>query len=169
LSDVANNGIAAALQRIGLQNFAGQPVLNILTAILNAVSPVGASIEDTISRRAADAALTAMFEKFAVLDGGMERLNQMDAHDVEEAFEITVTEYIFQKWMLELGKRLEEGTVTPEDAIRLEQQVKDYVVEIVDIDLGDWDILRSDWSSDDAQRFIEDIYGQAYNFLEAPL
>jgi hypothetical protein len=138
----------------------------VLAAILNALAPDGADFDDVAARRTVDEALVAVFDRYGVLDDGIEMLNAMDAAGVEDAFRISVAEFIFQRWMLELGKRIEERAVSAREATRLEREVKAYVIEAVKLDLGGRDVLTTDWRSRESRDLIESIYREAYSFLE---
>jgi hypothetical protein len=165
-SDVANRGIGDALRSIGLGNVLGQPVETVLAAIVNALAPDGATFAEIAARRTVDEALVSVFERFGVEEGGIEKLNAMDATGVQEIFHVSVAEFIFQRWMLDLGKRIEERAMTAREARKLELEVKAYVAEAAKLDLGSRNVLTTDWKSREAQEVIENIYQEAYRFLE---
>src|SRR5207244_2197774 len=50
LSDVASRGIGDALRAIGLGNVLGEPVEVVLAAIINALAPPGASLDEMAAR-----------------------------------------------------------------------------------------------------------------------
>lgn len=166
LSRVVTSGIADALESIGLRDVLGQPVESTLAAIMNKLAPTGAGLDEAAARKAVDLALLSIFEEYGVEADGLERLEEMDAAAVERAFQTVVSEYNFQRWMLELGKRVEEGAVSASEALRLEAIAKECILEATRLDLRDYDILATDWSGAESQRIINDIYAQAYVFLE---
>ena len=166
LSRVVTSGIADALESIGLRDVLGQPVESALAAIMNKLAPTGDGLDEAAARKAVDLALLSIFEEYGVEADGLERLEEMDAAAVEKAFQTVVSEYNFQRWMLELGKRVEEGAVSANEALRLESIAKECILEATRLDLRDYDILATDWSGSESQRIINDIYAQAYVFLE---
>jgi len=166
LSDVAARGVDAALRSIGLGDVIGQPVEAVLAAIVNALAPVGVTLDEVTARRTTDEVLVAVFEKYGAVEEGVRKLNAMDVAGVEEAFRLSVAEFIFQRWMLELGKRVEEKAVTAREARRLEVEIKSYVVEATKLDLQGRDALTTDWKAPENQRVIEGIYREAYRLLE---
>jgi hypothetical protein len=167
LSDVATRGVEDTLRGFGLQSVLGQPVEEVLAAIVNALAPVGVDFEDIAARRTVDEVLVSVFERFDVLNGGIERLNAMDAAGVQEAFQLSVAEFIFQRWMLELGRRIEDRAMTAREAGKLEREVKAYVIEAAKLDLRGRDPVKTNWKTRESQKIIEDIYREAYNFLES--
>ena len=52
----------------------------------------------------------------------------MDADSIRSAVVSSVSAYIYHRWLQELGDRIEENAVTADDAVRLEKEVRDYVV-----------------------------------------
>lgn len=166
LSDVARRGTEEALISIGLQDIQGQSLESILAAIINMLAPAGASLEEAVARRTEEAVFNEIFEEYAVDTNGIEELEKIDADGVERAFVLTVSEYIYQLWMMELGKRIDDGAVSPSEAAQLERMVKDYVTGAVELDLQGHDLLATDWSAPENQQIIEDVYAQAYGFLE---
>lgn len=166
LSRIATSGIAEALESIGLRDVLGQPIEAALAAIMNKLAPSGAGLDEAAARKAVDLALLSIFEEYGVEADGLERLNEMDAGAVEQAFQTVVSEYNFQRWMMELGKRVEEGAVSASEALRLENIAKECIWEATRLDLRGYNILTNDWSEAGSQRIINDIYIQAYIFLE---
>jgi hypothetical protein len=91
----------------------------------------------------------------------------MDATSVREAIEASVASYIYHRWLQELGIRIEHNTITASQAVRLEQQVKEYVEETVKLDFRDIEVLTLDWHGAQAAQLVERIYMDAYSLLEA--
>lgn len=166
LSRVVTRGIADALELLGLRDVLGQPIESALAAIMNKLAPTGSGLDEAAARKAVDLALLLIFEEYGVEADGLERLEEMDAAAVEKAFQTVVSEYNFQRWMLELGKRVEEGAVSASEALRLEAIAKECILEATRLDMRNYDILATDWSGAESQRIINDIYAQAYDFLE---
>jgi len=166
LSNVASSGFTEAARNLGLTLLVGQSVTSVLNAILNVLAPPGASNEEAVARRATAEVLTELFERHAVEEQAIERLNSMSANDVAAATEKSVAAYIYQRWLLELGKKIEEGAYSDREAVRMEREVKEYVRHLVTIDLQGRNILTIDWNGVDGQQFCERIFQEAYALLE---
>ncbi len=166
LSRVATNGIADALESIGLRDVLGQPVESALAAIINKLAPSGAGLDEAAARKAVGSSILSIFEEYGVEADGINSLDAMDAAAVEKAFQTLVSEYNFQRWMLELGKRVEEGAVSASEAVRLEAIAKECIIEATRLDLRGYNVLATDWSTAESQTIINDIFAQAYVFLE---
>jgi hypothetical protein len=166
LSDVATRGFAEAAQSLGLATIVGQSASAVFTAILNALAPSGAGNEDAVARKATGEVLTELFERFGVEEGGFDRLDSMDAGAVAGAIKDSVSAFIYQRWLLELGRKIEEGAYSDTDAVRLEREVRAYVEDLVEIDLQGRDAVSIAWGGIEGQQFCQRIYGEAYALLE---
>lgn len=166
LADVATRGVDAAARQLGLGSVVGRNVEAVFAAIVNAIAPAGATLEEAAARQAVNDALGFLCDKFEVQDGTLANLDSMDQTAVGDALRASVTSYIYRRWLQELGLRIAQNAVTSRQAVRLEHQVRDYIKETVKLDFQPLDILHMDWSSPSAQQVIERIYTEAYSFLE---
>jgi hypothetical protein len=165
LADVVSRGFEQAATAIGVGNLLGQPVETVLAAILNAIAPEGATADDITARRADADVLAALFDELKVQDGGVAKLNSMDASSVASAIQASVASYIYHRWLLDLGKRLEERAVTPKQAVKLERDVKQHVKNLVKINLYGKDVLKVDWRGNEGRQLTQQIYEEAYELL----
>lgn len=166
LSDVVRFGFRQAVENLGLRNTVGQPVEVVFAAIAQVLAPPGATLEEHIARRATNDALAAVFDKYCANTSGLEQLDRMDEEAVRDAVKDCVQNYIYQRWLQELGDRIEKHAMTAEQAIRLERDVKAYVKEAVKLDLGKIDVLNIDWSGPQIRYTMDSIYADAYSMLE---
>jgi hypothetical protein len=165
LADVANRGFTEATNALGLADLLGQPVEAVLAAVLSAIAPDGATADDTTARRADGDALAVLFQQFKVQEGGLAKLNAMDASAVKEAIQASVASYIYHRWLLDLGKRVEERAVSPRQAVKLERDVKEHVKNLVKINLQGRDVLKVNWRGAEGRQFTKQIYEEAYELV----
>ena len=138
----------------------------MFTAIVNSVAPAGSNLDDAISRRAACDVFEHLFEQKVAIEDGAETMNTMTADDVRNATEEFVCLYVYYRWIEELGKSIERGSVSPQDATKLEREVKQFVRDIVHLKTGDVDLLTLKWQENSGRRFVDDVFHQAYSLLE---
>jgi len=167
LTDVAARGTTAAVTALGLSVVVGQSAEIILAAIAEALAPDGALLEDSVARQAVDDVLLVLFERYDLQEGSMNNLDAMDAGAVRELIVLSIAQSIYLRWLDDLGKCIETGAATTNDALRLEREVKDYVRETLALDLQSHDVLRIDWKGREGQGIVDRIYEEAYGFLEA--
>jgi len=169
LSNVASGGIRVATDALGLAStIIGMPVALALGAILDAIAPDGATPDDNAARYAINATLDEMYERFELGEGDLTRLESVDANIAKELIALSVTSYIYEKFLQDLQYSFEEGNIPVDEVIRLEREVESYIQEKVKQELiqQDIDVLTINWSGTQGQQFCEDIYSQAYSLLE---
>lgn len=166
LSDIAKYGFQQAVTNLGLRDVIGQSVEVVFASIAQVLSPPGTTLENHIARRATNDALAAVFEKYVANDTDFQQLDNMSEESVRDAIKDCVQNYIYQRWLQELGDRIEKHAVNAEQAVRMERDVKAYVKEAVKLDLGKMDILNMDWNAPQIRHTMEAIYTDAYQMLE---
>lgn len=165
ISDVAARGFAEAARALGLQNIVGQKVETVLAAVINVIAPPGTNNDDAIARRAASETIRELFEKHGVQDTGLEALNAMTPADVADTIELSVSSYVYQRWLFELSQKIEQHAVSETDAVRLERDVKGFVRGLVKLKLDGKQALNLDWQGAQGKKFVEDTYEAAYGLL----
>jgi hypothetical protein len=164
LGNAVRTGFAEAARSLGVE-ILGRSVESVLAAILNAVAPSGTTDDDATARRATNETLTELFQRYGAIDGGLDRLDAMDADTVRDAIQSSVSSYVYQRWLLDLSKSIEDRSISAEHAIRLERDVKVYVRDLVELELADRDVLNMDWQGEEGRTLIRAAYEQAYTLL----
>ncbi len=165
VSGIADRDVRTALELVGLADFVGRDEAQVFAAIVNALAPNGASLEEAAARHAVADVLEELYTRFAVEAGGLDRLNEMTAEDVRTAIELSIARYIYHRWIGELCLRVEQKAVSSVQAERLEREMKQYVRDVVELDLGGIDLLRFEWNGAAGTRLLESLYEQAYAIL----
>jgi hypothetical protein len=167
LAGVARDGFAAAARAIGLGNFLGRDAEFVLASFVDLLAPDGALLEDAAARKALIETTFEMFERFNVQEEGMTALDRLDADDMKEIVCMFVTNYIYERFLLELANCIERGSHTEREANQLTEQGKAFVEGEVRCDLGEVDLLTLDWNGKEGRRFVQGIYEKAYSLLGA--
>ncbi|GEM_PF-1969705 len=165
LAGVAQRGVDQALRDIGLSDAVGSSISNVMTAVLNAIAPDGNTLDQAVARQAETDTLKELYSKFD-LNGGIDNLERMTEVDVQDALILSVSNHIFHRFvnLLEIG--LQNGDVSPEQAVQAENDARYYIREKVRVDFGEIDVLNMNWKSDEATNLIENIFNQAHIILE---
>lgn len=165
LSSVTANGLGPTLERLELTSYVGRDAQQVFAAISNALAPAGASLEEAVARRATNEVLLGFYERFGIQENGLARLEAMSADDIRKAVEASISAYVYHRWLEELGEMIEQKVVSPLEAERIEGQMRDYVNEVVHLDLNNVDVVALDWKGPAGAKLIEDLYAQAYGVL----
>lgn len=150
------------MRQIGLSSYEGRDADAAFAAIANALAPSGDSREAAAARQATNQALDQLFQKFVSETGDFSRLEAMTAQDLVDAVQTSVAEYVFNRWVGDLGVKVEQRTVTPAQAVQFERDMRLYVEEAVKLDFSRITPLTFDWRGPAGQAFIERVYTEAY-------
>ena len=165
LSDVANRGVGPALESLGLSRFSGRDAPEVFAAIVDALAPEGADLEQAATRGAIEQTLAGLFEQYVGPDGSVAALEAMTPDAIRTAVEASVAASIFNRWLGDLERMLEEKAVTATQAVRLERDMESYIRDTVKLDLMDKDPLNVKWDGPEGSSFVERIYGEAYSII----
>lgn len=165
LSGVATGGVAQAAQSLGIQAVVGQRAELVLAAVIDAIAPAGTTNDEAIARRAASETLRELFERFGVEQNGIEALDAMKAADVAAAVELSVSAYVYQRWLFDLSLKIEEHAVSEAEAVRLERDVKVFVKGLVRLKLNGGKAISLDWRGAQGKAFVQEVYEAAYGLL----
>ncbi|OWY71558.1 hypothetical protein B7486_07675 [cyanobacterium TDX16] len=165
LSAAAGKGLNAAFATIGLTGFAGRDVNEVLAAIGNAIAPDGATKEEVAARQALNDTLEHLYERFLDEGRDLTALEAMAPTDVTSAMAFYLEAYIYNRWLGDLGVKIEERAVSPSEAVSLEREMRQFIHETVTLDMRAVNPLTLDWRGQAGQQFIDNIYRDAYSLF----
>lgn len=167
ISSATSQGLNQTLTNLGLAQFIGHSSEEICIAIANALAPVGTTNDDAIAREALLTTIDSLYSKIQETGAGIEALESLSPEQIKETMIEYVSNFIFTKWVYELGNTIEKGNISEADAINLEAEIKELIymetleqyrdVSFEDIDLND----------QNNQSIIEEIFQTAYSILES--
>ncbi|MBN9521543.1 hypothetical protein J0H58_23990 [bacterium] len=160
------NGLGAALDSLGIRDFVGRAADIVFAAIANAIAPPGATLEEAAARRAADEVLAKLYDDVIEAGGDLVALEAMSENDVADAVRGVITAYVYERWLEQLGKSIEAGAVTPAEAVRLEREVKQYVKDIVLLDVTNDEVLAFGRDAERTKQVVDRLFEEAYGLLE---
>ncbi|MCL4740970.1 MAG: hypothetical protein KJZ54_02090 [Phycisphaerales bacterium] len=137
----------------------------MFAAIANALAPPGTSREEMAARQATNQALDKLSEQLVSATGDVTRLEAMTPQDIVSAIEVSVSSYIYNRWLTDLGKKVEERAVSAAQAVQFERQMRLHIEDTVKFDFSRIDPLRMDWNGSDGRAFIDRIYTEAYSVI----
>ncbi len=158
LGTVADRGLDAALEQIGLANLVGRDATEVLEALVNRLAGPGGTLEEADARAAMLRALQEELEGPTAFDG-------LDQEGVVRIVEGFLVEYIYERMLQEIGDRLENGAMTAEDAVKSEHDIRVYIVATVQLELAREEPLTV-WDGPGGQELVDRLMEDAYGQLE---
>lgn len=166
LSTVASQGLDTALRSFKLSSLVGKDADTVFAGLMNAISPEGKSREEIAARDAVAESLCFLYEKLVTDQADLASVfAELSAELVAEALLVSVSAYVYERWLIDLGRKIEEKAITATEAVRLEEEMKRYVRESVKVDLAKTNVLELNWKGKDGRELVQRIYEDAYAFI----
>lgn len=166
LSNVANQGIRETLNSLGLEKYTGEPIDFILTKIADIIAPSSITNEEAAAREAILDTLEYIYETYEMEGKELTDLDSLQKEDMELAIKEYVSSYIFNRWLHELGIKVEEHATSIRDVIKIEKEGKLYIKEAVNLDFSKFNILKVNFNSKQGKKIIDNIFDEAYILIE---
>lgn len=167
LGAIASGGISNAFQSLGLGTLTGKSSEEICLAIADAIAPTGSTNDEAIARDALISTLDSLYNKLQENGNDFTNVDGLSLDQIKETLIEYVSNYVFNKWMYELGNAIEKGSVTELDAINLETAVKDLIYAETFERYRDVPVETFNISDQSNNAMIEDIFQTAYSTLES--
>lgn len=167
LGAIASGGISNAFQSLGLGTLTGKSSEEICLAIADAIAPTGSTNDEAIARDALISTLDSLYNKLQENGNDFTNVDSLSLDQIKETLIEYVSNYVFNKWMYELGSAIEKGSVTESDAINLETEVKDLIYVETFERYRDVPVETFNISDQSNNSMIEEIFQTAYSTLES--
>jgi len=164
LGGLSSRGIAETLESLGLSDFIGKSTEETCMAIANALAPIGSTNDEAIAREAMISTLDTLYLKMQ--DNDITSLENLSSELVKETLIEYVSNYVFTKWMYELGSTIEKGSITEHEAVELEVAVKDLIYAETTEQYREVTIESNTLQDVSTTKIIEEIFSTAYSLLE---
>lgn len=166
IAGVSNQGINTTLNEFGLGDCIGKPIDFVLTKIADLLAPSGATNEDAAAREAILDSLEYIYQEYELYDKELTELDSLQVTDLEVIIKEYVSSYIFNRWLHELGLKLEEKAASTHELVRIEKEAKNYIKEAVDLDFSQIDIMNIDFREGVERDLMDGIFEEAYILTE---
>lgn len=165
LADGLRNGFAQAAQNLGLGDLVGRDAQFVLASFIDLLVPDGALLEGAAARKAGIETLSELFRRFDVETNGLDALDALDPTGMLELVELSVTNFVNERFQQELVFRIEKGAISEQRANKLSGEVKGFIAGIVRLDLRNVDPVGFGWRGAQGAAFVARIYREAYALL----
>lgn len=165
LAGVARDGIQRTLERLNLSQYLGQPVSVLLTALGRVLAPAGATTEEASAATAYHETMAELVEELVPPAGGVDVFNRMDEDLIRWTMERYVANVIVTRLLQVLTQQLEGGAVTPERAVAVEFEIRDYVQSAIELTFSNDSLTTLDWDSPTARTLVDRLFRQGYGIF----
>lgn len=165
IQDFKNNGVESTLERLQI-DCVGKGAKAVLSELVNVISQKADSKEDIIARGAASEVIAEMYKIVEENGGDIEALRQIDEVAFRNILEIFMSEYIFRKVMNDLQSRFEKYENDPREAVKKEQELKDYIKVKVELRIKELRPETYDYKSRSIFNEIEKLFVKCFQVFE---
>lgn len=166
LGGFSGNGYEENLRQYGLSDCIGKSSEEVFAKIADKIAPIGSTNDEAIARAAIMDSLDKLYEKVLSDGGDISSLGSLDETALKEAVVEFTSNYIYKKWIYELGLALEKNQLSEKAVIQLENEIKVFIKGEVQVALKDKDIKTLDLTEGADKKMIEDIFELAYLTIE---
>lgn len=167
LAAVSTAGVAAAARAFRVEAYLGGDVALFLAGLVDALAPAGGATEDAVARAAVALTLEELLTEYAMGAGGLAGLEQLAPAAIDHVIETLIANYAAERALQALASRIEARSVTPERAIVIEAQIRDFVRASVDLEFRGRDPRTVDWMGGQGEQIMARLFHDAFAILQA--
>ncbi len=146
--------------KIDYENKSPREVLNELT---NHIAPVPITKDDSIARKALIVTLEYIYE---ILDDDNLDYDSIDSTTFNLMIPKFIENYIYERIINDLGSRIEENSKSPQEAMNLEADLKDYINAKVESAFKGKDFSQINFNDSATKDKVESLLNQCYTLME---
>lgn len=140
-------------------DYDGKSATEVLTQLINVLAPSPITREDSIARKALILTMEELYEW--VEDTDMDILD-LDAAGLNLIVPCYFKSFINERLLNDLGSRVESADITPDKAIEIETELREYIDSKVDVVFTGKDFSNTTFTTEE----VESLYNQCYTAME---
>lgn len=166
LNGIRQSGIGGTSDNLGIGNIQEQSIEQIFNKLADSLSSSGGTDEETIARNAVVEALGKIYEDFDLENNSLDSLNQITEEQSSQYLEYYISAYIYERWLHELGVKMEQKDISSSEIINAERIAYDFIQSSVNLNIDEYNISTFDYNSTVGKGIIDDVFVQAYTIIE---
>ncbi|GAB3753049.1 Qat anti-phage system associated protein QatB [Spirosoma pomorum] len=166
LGDVVNRGFDEALRNAGIQDCLGKPAEEVFAKLADQLAPAGGPIDEGITRKAILDSLCYLYDKLTDENGKLQPIDALGPDEVKEALLLATQQYIYQKWLNEVGIALERKEVSEAELVDAEMTIKEFVGESVRVAFKNVNVATFSFQDPSVTQQINSIFQETYTLIE---
>ena len=155
---VATSGFRETLTGYHIE-YEGKSATEILTQLIAVLAPSPVTREDAIARKAL---VVTMEQLYDFLEEQDMDIMEMDAAGLNFIVPCYIKSFIYERLLNDLGSRVESADISPDQALKIEAELKEYIDAKVEIVLKGKDFSANEFNTQE----VESLYNQCYTAME---
>jgi hypothetical protein len=158
VNNVASQGFTQALEKYNI-DYIDKSAKDVLSELINYLAPSPITKEDSIARKAL---IDTMEQLYELLDKENLEIDNINNETLNFIIPKYVECYVYERIINDLGSRIETASLNSTQAIKIEQDIKDYINAKVDIAFKGKDFGVMSFTKNE----VESLYNQCYTIME---
>lgn len=159
------NGVENTLQSLQI-DYVGKSAKEVLSELVNVISGNADSKEDIAARGASGEAISELYNIVVENNGDIESLRKIDEGTFSKVIEVFMIEYIFRRVMSDLQSRFEKYESNPKEAVRKEQELKNYIKVKVELRIREMKPESKDYRSSSINKEMNNLFQTCFKAFE---
>lgn len=126
LSDIQQQGLAPVLTQYNLAQYTGRPVVEVLSALMEAVCGTSSLLDNAVTKYAYSLAVVRIIDENPALD-----LSSLTGAQVAEMMAVFLEESLVYRLICDVGRALTVATSNPAQALQAEEQLSQIVSGLI--------------------------------------
>lgn len=126
LSDIQQQGLAPVLAQYNLDQYEGRPVVEVLSALMEAVCGTSSLLDNAVTKFAYSVAVVRIVDENPALD-----LSSLTGAQVAEMMAVFLEESLVYRLICDVGRALTVATSNPAQALQAEEQLAQIVSGLI--------------------------------------
>lgn len=158
INNVSSQGFTEALEKYKIDP-TDKSAKDVLSELINYLAPSPITKDDSIARKALIVTMELLYELLEKENLEIDKINNTTLNFIVPKY---VECYIYERIINDLGSRIETASLNSTQAIKIEQEIKDYINAKVDIAFKGKDFEKMSFSKNE----VESLYNQCYTIME---
>ena len=159
------NGVENTLQSLQI-DYVGKSAKQVLSELVNVISGNADSKEDIAARGASGEAISELYNIIVENNGDIESLRKIDEGTFGKVVEVFMREYIFRRVMSDLQSRFEKYESNPKEAVKKEQELKNYIKVKVELRMREMKPESKDYRSNSITKEMNNLFQTCFKAFE---
>lgn len=158
INNVSSEGFRETLEKYKI-DFTDKSAKDVLSELINYLAPPPITKEDSIARKALIVTMELLYE---LLEKENLEIDKIDNSTLNFIVPKYIECYLYERIINDLGSRIETASLNSAQAIKIEEEIKDYINAKVDIAFKGKDFEKMSFTKNE----VESLYNQCYTIME---
>ena len=166
INNLSANGINSAAESFGVKSFDGLDVKGLFALLANEIAPDGDTPEAAVARAAVTETLCDIYKDIENEGGDISTLDSILKDKENEYVILYLSNYIFFRWVHELGETFEIKKISANQLINIENEMREFIKISLQEKWTKQNLKAVDFNTPSGKQIVDQVFEQAYLIIE---